>query len=469
MGGAAALIIDTSVTGVRLDVAVGGTGLAAEKVVTGDIQGFGSVIANGIRANTDGAEFNIDGQTGTQSDLRQGQQVLMLTAADNTASQVLYRANIKGPVTAYTLTNAALGRSQMTVLGQSVTTDATTTFANFNLTTFDPLATPSELEVSGTLDNSGQLRATYVELKTGLTDYKVTGEVSSATATTLAIGSLNVDFASATLRNFDGAAVSNGDIVEVSGASSDFTAPDQLTAEEIEKLPLLRLGSSADAEVEGFIDSFTDTSEFTVQTTLVTSDANTTFINGSSASLALGVKVQVRGNVDANGVIVADQITVQATNTLRAEGNISNIVDDTIEILGVSFEVRSLTRFEDDSEADLEPFTFDQLLVADEIEIRGYQDGGTVVATQVEREDEEQKAELRGVVTALDSSAGTLEISGVAINTDTSLTQFEDDDDTPISSADFFNSLQIGDFVEATWDLFSDTANVVDELSLEDD
>lgn len=453
----------------RLDVAVGGTGLSADKVITGDIQGFGSVIANGITANTDGAEFDIEGQTGSQSDLRQGQQVLMLSAADNTASQVLYRANIKGPVTAYTLTDAALGRSQMTVLGQSVTTDATTTFANFNLTTFDPLATPSELEVSGTLDSSGQLIATYVELKTDLTEYKVTGEVSSATATTLAIGGLNVDFASATLRNFDGAPVSDGDIVEVSGAPSDFTAPDQFDAVEIEKLPLLRLGSSADTEIEGFIDSFTDTSDFTVQTTLVTSDANTTFTNGSAASLALGVKVQVRGSVDANGVIVADHITIQPTNTLRAEGNVTNIVDDTIEILGVSFEVRPLTRFEDDSDAEVEPFTLGQLLVADEVEIRGYLDGATLVATQVERENEEQQAKLRGIVTALDSSAGTLEINGVAINTDASLTQFEDENEAPISSVDFFNSLQAGSFVQATWELFSSTGSVVDELSLEDD
>ena len=45
--------------------------------------------------------FLIEGASGAQSDLRQGQQVLIVeNSSSGAAEAVLYRANVKGPVTA---------------------------------------------------------------------------------------------------------------------------------------------------------------------------------------------------------------------------------------------------------------------------------------------------------------------------------------------------------------------------------
>ena len=56
ISGGVRLQIDPAVSGVELDVAVGGTGMVA-----GDIQDFGSVIVNDITSNTDSAEFVVEG------------------------------------------------------------------------------------------------------------------------------------------------------------------------------------------------------------------------------------------------------------------------------------------------------------------------------------------------------------------------------------------------------------------------
>ena len=469
IGGSAKVVVVNDGTSGTLDVSFGGTGLRGIAFTSGDIQRFSSVVANDIVSTTDNAQFINEGTPASQSDLKQGQQVLIINDENDDAVAVVYRANIKGPVTEFQLIDPALGRSDMTVLGQNVITNGATTFSNLNLTDFDTAAVGSLLEISGVLDSAGTIHASFIELKSSLSRYKVTGVAINVTTTALTIGGLIVDIASASLSDFDSNSVTEGDVVEVRGIPVDFNGSDQLVAEAVERLPDLVVGTTTLVRIEGIIDDFTSTNEFTVQTTPISTDGSTTFVNGGIESLGLGVKVQIRGTAGSDGTILASLITIQPTNTIRAEGNIEALEPDQISVLGVAFEVRDLTRFEDDSSAGLDPFSFNQLAIGDRVELRGYLDGSSFVATQVEREDTDDRARLRGIVTAIDATAGTLVLNGVTIQADENTTQFELANDSLTNQDAFFNAIEIGSFVRATWDVFTSTDQTVDELSIEDD
>lgn len=466
LSGGAGVLIDTGLSGFQLDVAVGGTGLSAGRATAGDVQDFSSIIANGVTLDTNGADFQIEGQTGTQDDLRQGQQVLVLTDSSDVALRVDYRANVKGPVTQFTLLDPMLGRASLSVLGQAVTTDATTTFDGIDV---GNIAVGDLLELSGTLDDVNVLQASYVELKTSLSEYKAIGVAQNVAATTFTLNGLTVDYANAALQDFDNMTISNGDVVEVRGLPASFTTPDQFAVTDVERLPRLRIGETAFARVEGFIDSFIDGTEFTVQTTPVTTNASTLFRNGDASHLGLGVKVQIEGSANGSGVVVANQLTIQPTQSVRLEGNVENVGSGTVQVLGVTMVIRPQTQLEDDSSTGADPLTLADLSIGDEVEVRGYVDADVIAATRLEREDDEDRARLRGPVTAVDAAAQTLSIAGVSLATDAVSTEFEDENDNPLSAAAFFAGLSVGDFVQARWDVFTATSVVVDSLEYEDD
>ncbi len=462
-GGVSLLPSDIQI-GVGLDVRGSGSGLSIQ---LGDIQGFSSIILNGVTVNTDAATFRVEGATGTQADLRQGQQVLLIS--DDTganAVEVLYRANIKGELTQVTGVDTALGTGTLVVLGQSVLVDAATAYFDTDLPS---LAAGQLVEVSGTVNADGDLVASFIELQTSLDEYKVVGTISNAGANGFSLNALSVDTSSATLADFDGAPA-NGDVVEVKAAPSGFTAPDQLVATRVERLPQLSVGTGALANVEGFIDRFDGADDFSVQGVPVTTDGSTTYLNGTAASLALGVKVQVEGSTDDDGVLVASRVTIQRTEAVRAEGPIEALdtTNETLTVLGVVFVTRDSLRLEDDSSAGVDPLTFADLGIGDEVEVRGYLDGETVVATRIEREDAADRARLRGPVGAEDAAAGTVTVLGVTITGQSGVTQYEDLDDNIITQAQFHDAVQEGTFVQGRWDNYVDTNQVVDELSVED-
>ena len=164
-------------------------------------------------------------------------------------------------------------------------------------------------------------------------------------------------------------------------------------------------------------------------------------------------------------------MTIQSTNAVRAEGNVEAIdtAAETVTVLGVTFNLRASTQLEDDSTADVDPLALTDLGIGDEVEIRGFIDGMDVVATRLEREDLTDRASLRGPVAAEDAAAGTVEVLGVTLIGQDGVTEYQDEDDNVITAAQFHDLLEVGDFVEGDWDVFSDTNQVVDDLSIEDD
>jgi hypothetical protein len=258
-----------------------------------------------------------------------------------------------------------------------------------------------------------------------------------------------------------------GGLVVADGPIGNFNAATStLDATSVETLAGIPLANATPLEVEGYITRFTNAADFDVNGISVQTDANTSFDGGSAASLALNVKVEVEGKTNASSVLVADKVKIESTGAARIEGNIEQIeaARQRLTALGVTFEIRPETDLNDKSNADVNPLTFGDIAVGDRIEMRGFLEGGSVVASELDREDSRAEARLRGQVTAKNAAASQVQILGVTV-TGSAATQYQGAAD----QAAFFNAVQVGDFVNADWNNFTSTGLPADELSLEDE
>lgn len=446
---------------------ISGTGNMSSGFAFGPIDGFGSVIVNGVRFETSAATFTAEGVPATQADFAIGQVVeVQGDFATGVATSVTYRSEIKGPVTSSTVTDPLLGLGTFVVLGQTVRANAQTVYSG---TTLELIGVNDLLEVSGPRNADGSVVATYIEAKAVLPEYKVVGVAENATATTFTIGGLNVDYSSADTSGLPGGLVDAGDRVEARTAPAGFAAPSTFVADRVELANRPGIGAGVRIELEGFVTDFVSPGSFNVLGIPVRTTAATVFVNGSVASLANGVKVEVEGNTDGNGVLVAESCEIESTGAIRTEWEIEaiDLANSTVTVLGIQWQIRSTTELEDDSDAEVDPLNLTDLLIGDTVQVRGFRDGSSLIASRLERDDPQSDAELRGPVTAV-TPGGTFdfEILGVGIRSDGS-TVHRDENEEVITQADFLSRLSSGVFVEAEWDPFMGTAGAADELSLE--
>lgn len=448
---------------------ISGTGSLSSGFSVGPIEGFGSVIINGVRFETSSTTFTKDGVPASQSDLRVGQVIELAGNFDSrVASTVSYRSEIKGPVTSATVNDAALGLGTLVVLGQTVRVNAQTIYDGTSL----GLITQGDLlEVSGPRTADGSVVATYLEAKNLLPEYKVVGTATNATASTFSLGALNVNYGAADTSDLIGGVVTNGDRVEAKTDPAGFSAPVTFVATKVEPADGPSGQEGARVELEGFITNFVSSADFQVLNFPVRTDSGTSFINGNVSSLANNVKVQVKGSIDGGGVLVADSCEIRSTGAIRTEWEVEavNVAASTVTVLGVQWQIRAATELEDDSNADVDPFTLADLSVGDLVQVRGFLDGTTPVASRFERDDPQTDARLRGPLTSVTiGGAVDFEILGTGIRSD-GMTIHRDENDAIITQAAFFAALANGVFVDAKWDPFTGTSAAADELSLESD
>jgi Domain of unknown function (DUF5666) len=447
-----------------------GGGLAADGGISGTgnsigaIQAFGSIFVNGTEFGTSRATIVIDGSSATQNELQIG-QIITVSANfdDNEASRVEYRAQIKGPVQALSIQDVALGTATLTVLGQAVATNAETNLVGTRLdpTAANALQTGDLLEVSGLLDASGTLVATFIEAHPTLPEFAVTGRVANLTATTFDIGGLTIDYSATN------ATPVAGELVEAKAAAADFNATTStLTASLVESLAVPQLPAGTPLEIEGYITRFAGAGDFDVSGGAARATANTTFEGGSAADLGLDVKIEVEGRIDSSGVLVAEEIKIESTGSIRIEGDVEqlNASQQTLTVLGVTIAIRPQTDLRDQSSAEIDPFTFADIVVGDRIEMRGFLDGSAIVASQLDREDTRPEARLRGRVTAKNAGASQIDILGTTVTGDAA-TQYQG----AANQTAFFSTTQVGDFVDAQWSDFTSTDVPADELALVND
>jgi len=431
-------------------------------VSKGTITGFGSVIVNGVTYGTNSATFSIDGSTGTQSDLAVGDVIVVRGTINDdgtspTAESITFDDAVEGPISAIDLDAQTL-----TVLGQLVRVDADTSFDDsISPASMDGLSVTDVVEVSGFFLADGSISATRIEPKPAGGELELTGIVANLAGTTFEINGLVVDFSSAMLNNFPSGAPENGQRVEAKGNSLGGSG--ELLATRVE-FKGGDLGDDGDrAELEGFITRVVSATDLDVEGVPVMTDAQTVFENGTSADLALNRKVEVEGNINAAGVLVATKVEIKAAGFIRIESLVEDVQADQLTVLGIVINVDELTRYEDKSAARVELFGLADISAGEYVEVRGFEDSSGVIATRLEREDFDGDVALRGFVDSVNDPDFT--ILGVTITTSVA-TIFSDIDGSPLTPAEFFLQAS-GRLVEASGTL-NGSIIVADEIEFDD-
>jgi hypothetical protein len=392
---------------------------------------------NGVRFETGGAVVTLDGQPGSEAQLRVGQVVRIAgtrssNGREGDASSIDFDDAVQGPVESVDPTAGTL-----VVLGQEVRVDELTSFDDrFDPASFAGVAVGAIVEVSGFRDANGVIRATRIEPKDANDPFEVTGTVANhdAAAKHFDIGGLSVDYSAAQLDDLPGGAPDNGLLVEVKGRTFDNGV---LLATRVEG-KRDDMDDNMDAEIEGVITRFASVTDFDVNSRRVTTNSSTRFEDGTSADLALGVRVEVEGDV-RDGVLVAEKVKFEREADLRVSAEIGSIeaAAGTFTVLGITVQTNAGTRFEDKTDAQVRPFDLRSLRVGDFVEVRG--SPGTVAdgiaAARVERDDAEERIELRGI--AEDVAQPQLTILGVTVLTNGN-TEFEDEGDDDLGATEFF-------------------------------
>ncbi len=452
---------------------VGGIGRTG--VAMGPISTFGSVVVNGVRYDTSSAVFTVNGLSGSQDDLSVGHVVIVSgtiddNGVDGDANEVNFDDNVKGPVQ-----SIDRAMNQIIVLGQTVLINPETSFDDsISPASIDGLAIDDIVEVSGLVDVTGRITATRIELKPAGTEFEVLGTVSAHDMANALfnINDLVVDYSGATLDNdFPGGQISNGDFVEAKGMS---LVGGTLIAREVElKNALPDVEDGVHVEIQGFITRFVSAADFDVTGLPVTTTASTVYEGGVEGDLGLNVKVEVEGDVNSGGVLVATKVDIRRAKAVRATANVDsvNAGANSLVVLGITVSVDALTRLEDKSDADVRPLTLADINAGDYVEVRGGEfpaGSGDILATILERDDADlsdpDPTILQGFVETISDPSFT--ILGVTIQTGGG-TVFRDVDDSVISSADFFSRLAPNSLVKAKGSEVSDSVISATEVEFE--
>lgn len=466
---------------------------------TGVITGFGSVYVNGVRFDTAGAEVEFeDRSSATEDDLRLGMKVEIEGSREGDerrAERIFFDRDLKGPVSQVNPNPDTPALGSLVVLGQTVLVDANTVFdddtpdlnqdGTIDIRDLEATSGRVVIEVSGFHSEEG-LVATRIERlnqndsnddEDNEAEIKGTITDLDSAAGTFRIRDLAINYEANDLNSddFPEGTLSEGIFVEVEG---QLLEDGSLDAEKIERED--DRFEDDDNEREGELEI-----EGILQSVDTASTPNSITINGivipvrdASALVGLeGVKVEIEGTFDADGLLVFDSerenggIKREQENDLRIEDRVETVGATSFTTrLGLEVVPTGLSRVEDDSDDEenddgdrLRPEEFlGRLQMGDFIEARGFVgEDGSVTWTRVKREDsdddedenDEQSCELRGPVDAdsIDATNGTFSIQGITIDTSRIVDNddFEGEDDSPLGRDGFFSQLSAGMVVKS--------------------
>jgi hypothetical protein len=423
----------------------------AQSVVTwGTITAFGSVYVNGVRYDVSAATLTRNDSTVAQSGLAVGEVALVRGREDAQSGQgeadsVDVEDSVVGPIKTIDTT-----MNQLTVLGQTISVTASTSFGP-GITPADltGLTSGDSIEVSGLPGTGGLVVATRIARAESSEPLQVLGTVGSVdtAAHTLKINALTVDYSSATMSGFASGQPAAGDLVIARGTVFD-DAMTKLTATKVRLAETDRdeQAQGGMVEEEGLITRFGSPTDFDVAGAKVTTTASTMFKNGTAADLALNVRVEVRGTLDANKVLVADVVEIEHIAVIGLEATVSAVTTSTVTVLGVTITVDTNTRFEDQSSAQVQMFTLKDVSVNDTVLVRGYENpagSGMVLATRLERLPPSTEVRVRGPFTA--ATAPQFKILGITI--DATHATFGKGEDQSLTAAQFF-AMAVGQIVD---------------------
>jgi len=382
-----------------------GSGTAASKV-TGVITGFGSVFVNGVEYETTSSSVSMEGTSGSESDLKLG-MVVTLDGSVNADGKT-------GKATHIDYADELEG----IVSAVNIAADGTGTLTVMGQTVKVDAATKFESKVS-TITSIDMLVANNIV------------EVSGYSAGDGTIYATRVELKKS--------AMASGDEIEVKGvvAAVDTTAHTFMIGSQ--------MVDYSGAQLEGFASG---------------APTNDTFVEVKSTagivnSILIANKVEVEGDGKKG-------IDGKSGEKVELEGVVNSIVSATEFVLnGQHVLLDNGTEFEHGSAADI--------AVDVKLEVKGKLDAdGKLLADEVKFRSE-GNIEMRGLVSAIDTTASTITVLGVQVKIN-NLTQMGDErDENGAMPVRYFsiNDLAAGDLVKLH--VYVDTANALVATQMERD
>lgn len=445
------------------------TGGTSSKVTSGVITGFGSVFVNGVEYQTSNAKVMVDGAPGTEDDLALGMVVKVNGSVNSdgthgTANSIEFNDEMQGTVSAVNVTN---GVGSIDVMGQTVNVDADTVFESHvdGVTTVDMLQVGNIVEVSGYTDGTGTVYATRVEVKKAAhamgEAIEVKGKITSldTTAMTFMLGDLTVDYSGANLVGFPDGQPALDQFVEVTTTTDVTNNLLVATKVELKNTDNKHVsGAKGDKlELEGVVTADLADNQFMLNDQIVIVDDNTEYENGSVTDITMGVKMEVQGQLDADGNLVASHVQFRHAAGAEMFAPVDAVSTDanTVTVMGMDIHVNTFTRLCDQQDGNnatpVRYFSLADVMPGDWLEVRYYKDAdGNYMATEVKRQNAPADA-MDKIAGAIDevTQAGLLVIEGVQV-------------DASVSSAVF----NVGDKVEAMG-TFADGVLTATEIKLD--
>ncbi|MDH4324277.1 MAG: DUF5666 domain-containing protein [Betaproteobacteria bacterium] len=472
---AASVVLTVSACGGGGDTtASGGTG--GTGVSFGAVTDFGSIFVNGVEFSTSGATITRDDNSIPETELRKGMVVevrgSIASSTSGTATTVEVEEAVRGPLEA-TPTGTPSTGGKLFVLGQEVHVDNTTLIDN-TLPAFGSILAGTLLEVHGQRRPDGSIAATFIERKTGPVVFAVRGTVAghSSLAQTFAVGALTVSYGAGTV--IGDMPVPSGNnwndlFIEVKGTicAGVFPVCGTLTATKVEP-DRLGLADAAQAEVEGFVTTFTSTSNFKIGAQQVLTTGSTMFLGGDQIEIAQGVKLEVEGSL-AGGVLTATKVKFKDSVKIESNATASGATITAVAGLpGITVTANAFTQFKNTAATatNLAPLNLRS------VRIRGRASGAnSVIATEIEDRGPADNSDVRlqGFATAV--SNPTFVILGVQVNTSVlpNPAGFKGVDDTAIGSAAFYSAITpSGGLVKARGNMPAPAANALDSTNLKE-
>ncbi len=313
---------------------------------TGTITGFSSVFVNGVRYDTTNAMIIRGEQQVSESDLNLGMRVTVQASSGNSASRVEFEEDVEGPV------DVNNNSGTLSVMGQTVITDAQTVFDNGGLATLTP---GTVAEVSGFRNANDDIVATFIENKGNgatLNDYEVIGNVRNlnTAAMTFQIDDLTVNYSAADVNDLSNGVPVEGQLVEVKDMNKAYV-PNSFVLSATKVEPQAPFGGGANpgarVEIESVVTQVISPNMFVINGLTVFTNANTQFLFGSADQIQVGTRLEVEGTINSSGTLVATKVKFE-DNDARVRGPVTafDSVAGTVTVLGLTLNTNGQTEFE---------------------------------------------------------------------------------------------------------------------------
>ena len=310
---------------------IGGTGI----ISSGTITAFGSIVVNGTEFDTSNAAIMVNGEeigvgdTFVLDNLDIGRVVTVEGTGnlDNTnavAVRVIYNDNVAGPVES--IRDSDPTTKEIVVLGQIVIVNNITKLKG---TDFDTIAQNDRVVVSGLVDDTGAIRATFLEKTGDFTPGNIVGVTGfivnlDIDLKTFEINDLTVNYVSIDTGDLP-QGFAEGLLVEVKGT---LDAPGgDLQATSIELADAIGEGNFDQIEVLGFVTDIVSAFEFTVGNQMVQIDENTLFVDGTPEDIARGAKLEAEGSL-VDGILFAGEVEFWGPDQIEVEGLVTEITSE---------------------------------------------------------------------------------------------------------------------------------------------